>query len=329
MNIKLFVRKVVLFSAVLVTAGSVRGNTFAYTNGNVLICFRKANPTTYASLGGNDLVVNAGSISYFTNLAPNTKVTITAYTGTQLSQVATNSVGWSAWACFDEVADPTATNTLFMTKPRTSLNVQTSPYNIRTHTSYGYVIGELSPIVQGARDNANYSATYNTSLAVLEPDSWNEVLSLSYYTGLGTTFDFGGSFQADPEQYNPANFTTSGNPLRSDFYWLYPSSASNKKAVFLGYFELSTNGVMTYTAYPSPTVVAPTIISFTRTGSTSTVTFTTGNSGTYTLRGTNSLTSGTPSTNWPAITSVGGDGSNHSLSDVTTSTGTFYIITAQ
>jgi hypothetical protein len=329
MNIKL-VRKVVLFSAVLVTTGSVRGNTFAYTNGNVLICFRKANPTTYASLGGNDLVVNAGPINYFTNLAPNTKVTITAYTGGQLGQVATNSVGWSTWAYFDEVADPTATNTLFMTKPRTSLNNQTAPYNIRNHNSYGYVIGELSAIVQGAMDNAGYSP-YNSSLAVLESDSWNESegLSLSYYNGLGTTFDFNGSFQADPEQYNPANFTTSGNPLRSDFYWLYPSSASNLKAVFLGYFELSTNGVMTYTAYPTPTVVAPTIISFTRTGSTSTVTFTTGNSGTYTLRGTNSLTSGTPSTNWPSVTSVAGDGSNHSLSDITTSTNKFYIITAQ
>jgi hypothetical protein len=179
-------------------------------------------------------------------------------------------------------------------------------------------------------DNAGYSP-YNSSLAALESDSWNESegLSLSYYNGLGTTFDFNGSFQADPEQYNPANFTTSGNPLRSDFYWLYPSSASNLKAVFLGYFELSTNGVMTYTAYPTPTVVAPTIISFTRTGSTSTVTFTTGNSGTYTLRGTNSLTSGTPSTNWPSVTSVAGDGSNHSLSDITTSTNKFYIITAQ
>jgi hypothetical protein len=272
-------------------------------------------------------VVNAGPIDYFINLAPNTKVTITAYTGGQLGQVATNSVGWSAWAYF---TDAIATNTLFMTKPRASLNNQTAPYNIRNHNSYGYVIGELSAIVQGAMDNAGYSP-YNSSLAVLESDSWNESegLSLSYYNGLGTTFDFNGSFQADPEQYNPANFTTSGNPLRSDFYWLYPSSASNLKAVFLGYFELSTNGVMTYTAYPSPTVVAPTIISFTRTGSTSTVTFTTGNSGTYTLRGTNSLTSGTPSTNWPSVTSVAGDGSNHSLSDITTSTNKFYIITAQ
>lgn len=310
-------------------AGAVRGNTFGYTNGNVLICFRKANPTTFASLGGNDLVVNAGPIAYFTNLAPNTKVTITAYNGGQLGQVATNSVGWSAWAYFDESLGG-RTNTLFMSKPRISLNNQTAPYNIRNHNSYGYVIGELGAIIQGAMDNVNYSPS-NSTLAVLESDSWNESegLSLSYYSGLGTTFDFNGSFQADPEQYNPANFTTSGNPLRSDFYWLYPSSASGLKAVFLGYFELSTNGVMTYTAYPSPAVIAPTILSFTRSNTTSTVTFSTGSAGTYTLRGTNSLTSGTDMTNWPAINSVGGDGSNHALQDINSSTNMFYIITAQ
>ena len=328
MNIKLFVRKVVLFSAVLVAAGSARGNTFAYTNGNVLICFRKANPTTYASLGGNDLVVNAGPISVFTNMTANTKMTITGYTGTQLAQVATNSVGWSAWAYFSEVDDSSKTNTLYMSKPRTSLGTQTQPYNIRSHTSYGYVIGEMGAIVQGTIDNANYSVA-NSSSAVLEPDSWNEVLSSSYYTGLGTTFDFSGSFQADPEQYNPANFTTSGNPRRSDFYWLYPSSASNLKAVFLGYFELSTNGVMTYTAYPTAIPDQPTIIGFGRTNTTSTVTFTTGTSGTYVLRGTNTLASGTSLTNWPVITSVAGDGNYHSLSDVTTSTKKFYVITAQ
>jgi hypothetical protein len=328
MNIKLFVRKVVLFSAILVTAGSVRANTFAYTNGNVLLCFRKANPTTYASLGGNDLMVNIGPISVFTNMTANTKMTITGYTGTQLAQVATNSVGWSAWTYFDESI--TGTNTLFMTRPRTSLNNQTAPYAIQNHNSYIQVISKMGAIVQGAIDNANYSA-FNSSSAVLESDSWNEGEggSLSYYSGLGTTFDFNGSFQADPEQYNPANFTTSGNPLRSDFYWLYPSSASKLKAVFLGYFELSTNGVMTYTAYPTPALVTPTILSITRTGTTSTVTFTTGSSGTYFLRGTNSLTTGTASTNWPSISSVAGDGSNHSLSDVTTSTNKFYIITAQ
>ena len=323
--------KFVLGAAAWLLAAStqVQANTFGYTNGNVLICFRKADPTTHNSLGGNDLVVNAGPIAYFTNLAPNTKVTITSYTGGQLGQVATNSIGWSAWAFFDESLGATP-NTLFMTKPRASLNIQTTPYAIKSHNSYGYVIGDLGPIVKGAMDNANYS-TSNSPLAVLESDSWNEGegSSLSYFSGLGPTFDFYASFQADPEQYTAANFTTSGSPVRADFYWLYPSSAPNLKATFLGYFEMSTNGVMTYTAYPSPSVDAPTILSFRRANTTSTVTFTTGTAGTYTLRGTNSLTSGTSKTNWPAISSVAGDGSSHSLSDVTTSTGKFYIITAQ
>ncbi len=327
MNTKLFARKAVLFFAVLFAAGSVRANTFAYTNGNVMLCFRKADPTSHASLGGNDLVVNIGPITYYTNLAANTKVTITAFSGGQLSRVATNSVGWAASAYFDEILDPTKTNTLYMTKARTSLNSQTQPYNIRTHNSYGYVIGALEAIAQGAIDNANYSPSNSTSASV-EPDSWNESegLSLSFYSGLGTTLDFNASFQADPEQYNPANFTTSGTPKRADFYWLYPSSASGLKAVFLGYFEMSTNGVVTYTAYP---LVTPTIKNFGRTNTTSTVTFTTGTSGTYFLRGTNILDSGTAMTNWPAINSVAGDGNQHSLSDVTTSTQKFYIITVQ
>lgn len=322
--------KLVLCAAATLLAAStqVQATTFGYTNGNVLLCFRKADPTTYNSLGGNDLVVNIGPIAYFTNLSANQKVTIANYTGTQLGQVATNSVGWSAWAFFDESLGATP-NTLFMTRPRASLNIKTAPYAIKSHNSYGYVIGDLGSIVQGAMDNAanNYS-TFSSSSAVLESDSWNEGegSSLSYFSGLGATFDFYSSFQADPEQYTPANFTTSGKPLRSDFYWLYPSSAPNLKAIYLGYFELSTNGVMTYTAYP---VDAPAIVSFTRNGTTSTVTFTTGTIGTYTLRGTNSLTSGTSKTNWPAISSVAGDGNNHSLSDVTASGNKFYIITAQ
>jgi len=76
----------------LVTTGSVRGNTFAYTNGNVLIVFRRPIHDIPPRLGETILVVNAGPIDYFTNLAPNTKVTITAYTGGQLGQECDNSV---------------------------------------------------------------------------------------------------------------------------------------------------------------------------------------------------------------------------------------------
>jgi hypothetical protein len=84
---------------------------------------------------------------------------------------------------------------------------------------------------------------------------------------------------------------------------------------------------MTYVAYPStPAVLA----SITRSGALTTIQYTTGLYGTYTLRGTNSLTSGTPMANWPAIaTLTSGDTATHTTTDTTTDNIRFYIITAQ
>jgi len=77
-----------------------------------------------------------GPISYFTNLAPNTKVNINAYTGTQFGQVGTNNLAWSALAYFDNTASPAALrNTIFMTNPRYDLNTQTTPYYCDTYNA--------------------------------------------------------------------------------------------------------------------------------------------------------------------------------------------------
>ena len=329
MNAKLFLQKVALCSTILAATGSAHANIFTYTNGNVLICFRKA-PS-----GTTDLIVNAGPIAYFTNLAPNTTMTITGYTGTQLGQVGTNNIAWSAWTYFDSTAISGLTNTLFMTSGRSDLNTQTDPYYRDTASAQGATINKLLSIVTGATDNANFSGL-NTPTAVLESESYNvNNSSVSYAIGLGVpilNYQFRGTFQSDPEQSTGTGFTTGATPVRADFYWIKPTANndhSGPPATFLGYFQFSTNGVMTYTAYPTPVVVAPTIISFTRIGTTSTVTFTTGSSGTYTLRGTNDAGLTTARTNWPAISSVGGDGSNHSLQDTTSSNDKFYVITAQ
>jgi hypothetical protein len=306
----------------------VQANTFGYTNGNVLICFRKA------ATGASDLVVNAGPIATFTNLAPNATITITAYTGSQLAPIGTNNIAWSAWAYFDNSAPLPAgmTNTIYMTNPRSDLNTPTTPYYRDTSSAQGQTIGKLKAIAAGAVNNANFSGL-NSSTAVLESESYNlNNSAVSYYTGLGNNLNFNDTFQQQPDQYTPANFTTSATPSRSDLYWISPTANtdhSQPDAKFIGYFQLATNGVMTYTAYPTATVAAPVILGFTRTGGTSTVTFTTGSSGTYTLRGTNSAGLTAARTNWPAINSVAGDGGNHSLSDTTTATNQFYIISAQ
>jgi hypothetical protein len=331
MNIKLSLWKEILLAAMPAMAASVHANTFTYTNGNVLICFRQD------LSGSKDLIVNAGPISYFTNLAPNTTVTITGYTNGQLGPVGTNSIDWSAWTYFDSsAANAPLTNTLYMTRARSGLNAQTDPYYRDIPSAQNHVISKLKAIVQGAVDNASYSAL-NSSTAVLESESYNYSTTVSYAVGLGVPdalYNFEGTFQDDPEQTTGDEFTTGATPVRADFYQLIPTGSrdfSEPLATngFLGYFTFSTNGIMAYTAYPAAVVVTPVIVSFSRTNTTSAVTFTTGSSGTYTLRGANSLISGTAPTDWPAISSVSGDGGNHSLQDITSSSNKFYIITAQ
>ena len=99
--------------------------------------------------------------------------------------------------------------------------------------------------------------------------------------------------------------------VRSDFYQLTPTGGMRCAGTWLGYFELSTNGAMTYVAYPSTT---PVIASINRSGSLTTITYTDRLYGTYTLRGTNNLTSGTPMANWPPIaTLTSGDTATHTI----------------
>jgi hypothetical protein len=150
----------------------------------------------------------------------------------------------------------------------------------------------------------------------------------------------GGNFWGDAggvsiEQSTPANFTTAAQPSRADFYQLLSTNAivnptNNQVGAYLGYFELATNGVLVYTAGPSPAALTqPLIVSIKRIVKTNTISFTTVATGTYTLRYTNGVGLNAAKTNWPAISSVAGNGLTNSLTDITTNSPRFYVITAQ
>src|ERR1039458_8038567 len=112
--------------AILVSVASsniLAGTITNYAVGDLLVCFRE---------GGNDMVVDAGPISTFTGAAHNQVIPIAQYTGTQLAQVGTNGVSWSAFAWLGD-------NTLFMTRPRASLNQQTVPWNSAGSSQSGAV----------------------------------------------------------------------------------------------------------------------------------------------------------------------------------------------
>jgi hypothetical protein len=318
---------------VSVAAGEIWAGTLSsYAVGDVLLCFRKSG-------GANGLVVDAGPISTFTNATLNQRIPITQYTGGQLAAAlsATNGVSWSAFTWFDDSVNPNWT--VCMTRARTVLNTQTAPWLAASAGSQQYLITtELATIPLGANDNFSVVLynTNSTSTAVIEPDSstgntsGNYPDGQSYHSALDPT-GFGdnnfGGFPGNPENTTTNNFTTAGKVARSDFYWIPPTGSGAVK--YLGYFELNTNGVMTYVAYPASAPTAPVISSFGRTNNLSYVSFTTGSGGTYTLRGTNDAGLSTPRINWPAISSVSGNGSINTLQDTTAVPDKFYIITAQ
>jgi hypothetical protein len=94
----------------------------------------------------------------------------------------------------------------------------------------------------------------------------------------------------------------------------------------LGYFELKSDGTLSYVAYPTAT---PIIRSFSRSGNVSTITYVTGTYGTHTLRSTSNLaTAGDPST-WTAVATLhAGDNNTYSYQDTDSTGAKFYIITS-
>jgi hypothetical protein len=308
---------IALFTSIA-ASGVWAGTLTNYAVGDVLVCFRK---------GGNDMVVDAGQISTLTNfVSANYRIPITQYTGTQLAQVGTNGVSWSAFTWLSD-------NTLFVTKARTSLTDQTTPWQAQRASVQSGTVSQMMTIPPGALDQLNFLVyPVSTKTAVVEQDSSagnpNYTDGLSYDDALTGSYggNFDGNFAGNPENTTLNTFTTSGTVVRSDFYQMTPTSGYGL-GTWLGYFELSTNGAMTYVAYPSTT---PVIGSITRSGTLNTLTYTAGIYGTYTLRATNCLTFGTDMASWPPITTLtSGDTATHTITDTTTDNVRYYTITAQ
>ena len=94
---------------------------------------------------------------------------------------------------------------------------------------------------------------------------------------------------------------------------------------YLGYFELNTNGAMSYVAYPT---AVPLLTKISRSGNVNTLTYKTGIYGAYTLLGTNNL--GAAASTWPVISTLStGDNSTHTYPDTQNTNVMFYIIQGQ
>ncbi len=304
--------------------GAMAATLTNYASGDVLVCFRN---------GGNDMVVDAGPVTQFTGASANQVIPIGQFSGDQLAIVGTNGTSWSA---FTWLAD----NTLFVTRPRVAPNAPTSPWQAKNSSTQHNTALRMATIPPGAADSFNrnvYPASVPAS--VLEEDisdgNANYPDGVSYHQALAGSFGgaFNNTFVGNPENTTTndvadptQSFTGAGQVQRSDFYKVTPSNGF-AFGTFLGYFELNTNGAMNYVAFP---LTIPTIRSIIHTNSTTVITYTTGPTGTYTLRGNTSANSGTPIISWTAMAPLAsGDVSTHTVSFTDTNNFEIYTITGQ
>jgi hypothetical protein len=297
-----------------------------FTSGDLVISFRG---------GSYDLVADAGPISNFLNATPGSPLSVMPYTTDQLAKAGYPSGSGSIWQGFAWQG-----NTIYITQPRSvSADTQTTPWLDQTATYQTLIAQRMATVVQGAaaifkQHSSDTSGifTNSTPTAVIEPNfskTYTAGLSYNdaYLGGYGGQWD--GNFQGNAENDNSAVQSTNVNVLaRSDFYKLTPSNGS-VTATYLGYFEYTTSGAMNYVAAPATVLSVPIITSITRAGTTTTIQYKTGISGSYNLYCCTLVTNAMST--WTNLVGSlsSGDTTTHSISLTDTNAMDFYLIKGQ
>lgn len=229
--------------------------TLAYSNGDMLLGFRSAS-------GSSNLEVDLGSITQILNIAGTgqslsfsskfTSADITAGVGTAGSGTLNNAI-WSVSAAVNAAAQISgaAKNTLWLTSARginsADINTQTTAWTTGSTTAQGNTVAPVLTVGSGFAAASGTAASPTTAAVIANGAN-------SYADVIGANGDFG-TFQGNIENTLGASFTTGGSVARSDFYSLTPNGAST----YLGYFELSQAGSLSFVAVPESGTFAASI----------------------------------------------------------------------
>jgi alpha-tubulin suppressor-like RCC1 family protein len=220
---------------ILSLVATLHAAPFIYNAEDLLVGFRKA--------GSPDYIVDLGPSSQFGN---GNSFAITNYSASELTNVFTNLDGIS-FSFFGDVRTTTSSNpfnTLWLSRARTNVDTQTTPWSRQGSTAQGTVAGKMDGIGSGA---VTYSGNIppgsdNTTTAV--------AVTNNLYTSLvGAGGDFGGTFsQGSVETATPSGFTTNASSARSDLYRVQPLGIGTMPGTFLGYFDFRPDGSMSFTS---------------------------------------------------------------------------------
>jgi hypothetical protein len=325
-------------------------------NGDLLAGFRKSD----GHQGSNDIVVFLTNVTNLISLGVGNTMTLGNIPAARLTDAFGSDYTFIQWSVFGANYNQSGVwstplgnfpqSTIWYTVPRTNVSVQSTVPTRFASVSQGEVGQDMLSIGNGAQtigsDLPGGTNVDNNTILVREPFQ-NSYSAFYLDTFMGDTFngdgvafgDFTGnviSFQV--ENVVPSPFTSS---VRSDLYesapaafrtttYRDPISGSTTSVYYVGHFDLSSSGVLTFTrdtttAAPPP---APTLTS-TISGTTVTISFGTTNGATYSLIYNNLSGLTSPRSTWPTLGSpIVGNGGVTNFTDTVTGSGRVYSVTA-
>ncbi|MEY2466834.1 MAG: hypothetical protein QOD03_1355 [Verrucomicrobiota bacterium] len=292
-------------AAALVVFAAPWARAWTYTDGDALLIFRES--------GFNTVEFNIGNIIQFTSLSPGTTIPVNGWS----SSLVTSTFGTDLTGVSVIVASTTSS---FAGVGRASWLTGADPSEVVTEngTASSWQSKFWSPInAIGTKPILNVVTPTLTNAYSIDLSSVDWSASYDYIVTAGGTRAsqialFGGNASFDVEGVVPGSFAL----------WRI---APNVNAAYVGTFNITANGVLTFTAGPLVVATPPIILSIGRTNAVNTVSFTTTSGGNYWLAYTNAL--GGSISNWPIISGpVSGDGSNKSLNHTSADANGFYRV---
>lgn len=331
-----------------------QAQVFTSANNDLILGFRKNTPFTE----NNEVVVNLGQASNYCNLTVGSTIPVNSFTPAQLTNGSFANLNNLSWSVFAAYAGTTysgyVANTLWVSVPRTNNSMQSITPSRLPYGTQQQVKAKMSsiPSLNGGAGYISQSLAvsnqFNTLTLVRESIASYGTHILSVW--LAGSVDATQGTLADtwpPTEPNNGNLevTTPGafaGSVRSDLYEVRPlttgtgttvvdpHTGSTGDAWYVGYFELFSNGTMTFTRQnatvinPTPTPVALTI---SRSGNSSLISFPSASGVTYQLYYTNSTGLRSPTLSWPfQATTISGDGTTKTFTDVITGSPRFYRV---
>ena len=205
----------------------------------------------------------------------------------------------------------------YFVPPTTSgLNVAYLGYfEFNTNGAMTYVAYPTAPTVSTLAATAVTGSGAQLNATVAAPPNDASILYFQY----GLTTSYGSTSATDNIGTTSGSYGVSVSSLAAGTTYHFQAVAYNDYGTNFG-------SDLTFTT-SAGSAATPVITGIIRTNGVTKVSFTTGNSGTYTLYGSNNVVRA--STSWPVIGSVSGNGSVNTLTDTTAATNRFYFIYAQ